>query len=137
MILLDTCVISEVARRTPDRRVPAWFEAVPDEELFLSAISVGELQKGIGLLDPGPRQEAVAAWLDGLVFSFLDCILPFDEPVARRWGDVSALAQRLGRPRPPVDSMIAATALHHGLRVATRNVAEFEGTGVALINPWG
>lgn len=136
MILLDTCVISEVARPIPDSRVLAWFEMVADDDLRLSVISVGEIQKGIDLLDPGARRTGIQAWLDGLVQSFGDRILSIDEPVARLWGGISAKSQRAGTPRPPVDTLLAATAMQHGLTLATRNTADFEGTGVVIINPW-
>ena len=136
MILLDTCVVSEVARPFPDSRVLAWFEMVADEELRLSVISVGEIQKGIDLLDPGARRDGIQVWLDGLVQSFGDRILSIDEPVARLWGAISARTQRAGNPRPPVDTLLAATAMQHRLNLATRNTADFAGTGVVLINPW-
>ena len=136
MILLDTCVISEVGRESPSPPVADWFSSLPEDQIRLSVLSVGEIQKGIELLDPGARRARLQRWLDGLVRLFEDRILPVDEPVARRWGSVSATAQRAGRPRPPVDALIAATALRHDLVVATRNVADFEGTGVRLVNPW-
>lgn len=136
MILLDTCVISEVGRESPSPSVAGWFSSLPEDQIRLSVLSVGEIQKGIELLDPGARRARLQRWLDGLVRLFDDRILPVDEPVARRWGSVGATAQRAGRPRPPVDALIAATALRHDLVVATRNVADFEGTGVRLVNPW-
>ncbi|MBT3224644.1 MAG: type II toxin-antitoxin system VapC family toxin [Proteobacteria bacterium] len=136
MILLDTCVISEVARPAPDPSVLAWFSSLADEELWLSVISIGEIEKGKNLLEPGPRREQIHSWLEGLVESFADRILIIDDQVARRWGAISALSQRAGRPRPPIDTLLAATALQHGLVLATRNVADFEGTGVNLVNPW-
>lgn len=136
MILLDTCVLSEVARATPDARVLAWFEARDDDDLRISVLSVGEIQRGIELLERGARRRRVEAWLEGLVGTFADRVLPVDEAVARRWGVVGARAQRAGRPRPPMDALLAATALHHDLVLATRNVADFEGTGVKLFDPW-
>lgn len=136
MILLDTCVLSEVARPAPDPRVLAWFDGLADEDLRISALSIGEIQRGVELLEPGARRQRVEAWLEGLVTTFADRILGIDEAVARRWGTLGARAQRAGRPRPPVDALLAATALHHGLTLATRNVTDFEGTGVRLVDPW-
>lgn len=75
-------------------------------------------------------------WLDGLVRTFGDRILPIDQETALRWGALSARARRSGRVRPPVDSLLAATAIRHGLTLATRNVAGFEGTGATVVNPW-
>ncbi len=137
MILLDTCVISELGRTRPDQRVLAWFDPLRDEQLRLSVLSVGELQKGIDLLDAGARRVRLQGWLDGLVDLFSDRILPVDQDVARRWGAVSAACQRAGRPRPPVDTLIAATALCHGATLATRNLRDFAGTGVRVVDPWG
>lgn len=136
MILLDTCLISEVAKPAPDPTVLAWFEQVNDDALRLSVLTLGEIKKGADLLDPGPRKARVDAWLNKLCASFADRILPVDEAVALRWGAISAASRRTGRPRPPIDCLLAATALHHQLALATRNVTDFEGTGVVLINPW-
>lgn len=136
MILLDTCVLSEIARPTPDRGVLTWYDALPDEQIVLSVLTIGELQKGIELLEPGTRRSQLQRWLDGLVELFGTRILRIDEPEVRRWGSMSAAGRRAGRVRSPVDGLLAATALHHDLTLATRNEANFEGTGVRLINPW-
>ena len=136
MILLDTCVISEVARAAPDPEVLAWYDGLAEDTLRLSVLSVGELQKGIDLLEPGRRRAGLQGWLDGLVAAYGDRILEIDQAVARRWGAISARTQRAGRRRPPIDALLAATALQHDLTLATRNVTDFEGTGVRLVNPW-
>ena len=120
----------------PLERSLAWFETVPDDMARVSVLTLGEIRKGARLLDPGLRRYQVELWLDGLIRSSGDRVLPMDQEVALRWGDVGALCQRAGRPQPPVDEMPAATALHHGLTLATRNVANFAGTGVTLVNPW-
>ena len=132
MILLDTCVISELARPVPDPAVLAWIEALSDEALRLSVLTLGEIKKGADLLEAGPRKARVDAWLDELRTTFADRILPVDEAVALRWGAICAS----GRVRPRIDSLLAATARCHQLKLATRNVADFEGTGVSIVNPW-
>ncbi|MFZ5475757.1 MAG: type II toxin-antitoxin system VapC family toxin [Myxococcota bacterium] len=136
MILLDTCVVSEMARPAPDARVLAWMESVPDDALRLSVLTIGEIQKGVALLEDGPRRERVEAWLAGLLRTFADRIVPVDQEVALCWGTISAACRRAGRVRPPVDGLLAATALRYQLTLATRNVSDFEGTGVAVVNPW-
>lgn len=137
MILLDTCVISEVVRRRPDARVMAWFESVPDDVLFLSALTLGELRKGIALKDDDAQRVELRAWADGLERDFHDRILDVDVSVATHWGRISAEGQRAGTPVAPVDGLIAATALRHGMTLATRNTRDFRVGGVMVINPWG
>ena len=136
MILLDTCVVSELARPAPDTRILAWFDSVNDDALRLSVLTLGEIEKGADLLEEGPRKVRVEAWLDELRATFADRILPVDEAVALRWGAISAASRRAGRARPPIDSLLAATAVCHQLKLATRNVADFEGTGAVIVNPW-
>ncbi len=136
MILLDTCVISEFAKPAPDLAVLAWMERVGDDSLRLSVLTLGEIKAGVDLLDPGPRKASVDAWLSELRATFADRILPVDEAVAMQWGAISAAGRRSGRVRPPIDALLAATAMCHHLTLATRNVADFEGTGVVVVNPW-
>jgi predicted nucleic acid-binding protein len=136
MILLDTCVLSEMRRTDADPRLLAWFRAQPEELTFLSAVTIGEIERGVGMLEEGRRKKALGDWLDAIVERFGERILPVDTIVARRWGSMSAASAREGRPRAALDMMIAATALAHDAAVATRNVADFLGTGVRLLNPW-
>jgi predicted nucleic acid-binding protein len=136
VILLDTCVLSELARTSPEPRVLAWLSTVPEEALRVSVLTLGEIREGTDLLDPGARRDRLEHWLGELVSTFEDRIVPVDTRVALRWGAVSAAARKAGRARPPIDALIAATALHHGMRLATRNVRDFEGTGVDLVDPW-
>ena len=135
-MLLDTCVLSEI--RHP-RGNPAVREAVlafRDRDLFISVITLGELAKGIALLDPGRRQQALTAWLIGLEQQFSDRILEITSDVVRVWGELTAAAQRNGRVVPATDGLIAATAVHHGLKVMTRNIDDFAPTGAEILNPW-
>lgn len=112
--------------------------AIPDEQLFLSGvITLGELAKGIALLDEGQRKTALKTWLDGLEQDYGERILPIDAETVRVWGESTAAAQENGRIVPAADGLIAATARCHGLRVMTRNVDDFTPMGVMLVNPWG
>ena len=133
MFLIDTVTLSELRRRQRDPMVVAWFERQRTTDLFLSVISVGEIERGIErqrAADPG-FASALAAWLDRVLALYGERIVPFDLPAARRWG---ALSAALGNDS--ADLMIAATALEHGLTVVTRNVSDFEPSGVAVLDPF-
>lgn len=131
--LLDTNVLAEIRKPRPHPAVAAWYEEAGDDELFLSVLVVGEIQQGVARLRrKDPRQAAVyEAWLGKLRREFADRVLPVTQDVALEWGRLSA-----GNPPPVIDGLIAATALVHGLTVVTRNVADFEPTGVPLLNPF-
>jgi toxin FitB len=132
--LLDTNVVSELVRVTPDRRVVDWFREVPDEALHLSVLTLGEIRRGAERLAAGTRREKLRVWLEGeLPGWFGDRVLAVDAGVADRWG---RLLSQVGRPVPAVDSLLAATALHHELRLVTRNVADFGFPGLEVVNPW-
>jgi len=135
-VLLDTCVISEVRHPKGNPRVREALEQHRDEELFLSVLTVGELQKGVALLDEGRRKRDLEAWISGLAHHFADRIVAIDDQVAIIWGEITAAAHANGRVIPAVDGLIAATALRHGLALMTRNVDDFAATGIRLINPW-
>jgi len=132
--LLDTNVLSELRRKSPHPGVVAWFGRRPASTLFLSVLTLGEIRKGVEGLPDAERRSALVDWLEvDLPAFFLGRLLPVDAPVADRWGRLLAAA---GRPIPAIDSLLAATALHHDLTLVTRNLRDFEGLGVALINPW-
>lgn len=132
--LLDTNVISELVRKRPSPRVLRWFENAPDETLHLSALTVGEIRHGIERMEDGRRKERLRLWLEqDLPGWFEDRILPVTTAVADRWGRLLA---KFSRPLPAVDSLLAATALHHELRVVTRNDSDFAAFGLDLVNPW-
>ena len=132
--LLDTNVVSELVRVKPNNKVVKWFETVPDEALHLSVLSLGEVRKGVEKLKASRRRERLRVWLEQeLVEWFGPRLLPVDHAVANRWG---ILLARIERPVPAIDSLLAATALHHGLRLVTRNIEDFQVTGLEVINPW-
>lgn len=137
MFLLDTNVVSELRKirlAKADRHVKAWAEGVDAAELYLSVITLQELEIGVMLMERrNPAQGAIfRTWLNAHVLPAFDGrILALDSAVARR-----SAALHVPDPRPMRDSFIAATALVHGMTVVTRNVADFEPTGVSVFNPW-
>ncbi|QDV71906.1 type II toxin-antitoxin system VapC family toxin [Botrimarina mediterranea] len=134
--LIDTCVLSEVQRKQGDPRVRARLEALAAEDIFLSVLTLGELKKGIDKLKASARKRALIDWFERIVLTSKDRILPVDTETAIIWGEIASIAERKGKTVPAVDGLIAATALRHGLHLMTRNVSDFEATGVMLINPW-
>jgi predicted nucleic acid-binding protein len=135
--LLDTNVISELRKHPADPRVVAWTGRHAAGDLFLSAITVGELVRGARLLAPGRRRTEIERWIaDDLVRAFATRILPFDREDAIVWGELMARRERAGRKLPIVDGQIAAMAIRHGLTVATRNVADFTDLALVAVDPW-
>jgi predicted nucleic acid-binding protein len=136
--LLDTNVISELMKARPARSVADWIVSTPEELMHLSVITIGEIRKGIDLLDENePKRGTLQSWLDhDLRVRFAGRLLSFDEWVAERWGQIEALAKRQRVTLPTIDAQLAATALHHGLTFVTRNTADVRLTGVPLFNPW-
>jgi predicted nucleic acid-binding protein len=117
--------------------VERWLDEANDEELYFSVISLGEILKGITVLPTGKRRDGLQEWLDGTLRPWFDRrILPVTVPVAERWGVLSGEYRLQGRQVKVADGLIAATALHHGLTLVTRNVKDFSGIGVQLLNPW-
>jgi toxin FitB len=133
MFLIDTVTLSELRRRRRDPMVVTWFERQRTTELFLSVISIGEIERGIArqrATDLG-FADALSAWLDRVLVLYGERVVPFDLRTARRWGTLSAALDN-----DSADLMIAATALEHGLTIVTRNVSDFTPTGVAVIDPF-
>jgi hypothetical protein len=135
--LIDTDVLSEPLKARPDRRVIAWLEGVEESLLYLSVLTIGEIEKGIAKLGDRPKAAKLERWLEEeLTARFAGRLLPIDLEVASRWGRVCGEAERRGEKLPVIDSLIGAAALVYGLTVATRNVRDISRTGAAVFNPW-
>jgi len=135
--LLDTCVVSEMVRKQPDRNVLKWLAKVDQDNLFLSVITIGEIEKGVAKLAESARKKKISEWLhDDLIIRFQKHILPIDTKVMIVWGKQLALLEQKGRTLPAIDSMIAATAISHELILVTRNINGFESADVEIFNPW-
>ena len=131
--LLDTNVLSETRKKRSDVGVIAFLQAVDSSSLYISVLTLGELRKGVAKKQ---REDAEAAkrladWVDGLEYSFAERILGIDAATARLWGDWSS-----ERPRPVVDTLLAATAVLHGMTLVTRNIRDVRGIEMKLLDPW-
>ncbi len=133
MFLLDTVIISELRKRRPDTGVVGWVSGQHDDQLFLSVVTLGEIERGIERQrKPAPEfADELAAWIESLIGLYADRVLPVTPVIARYWGRLSA---RLGHDG--ADLLIAATALAHGLTVVTRNASHFKPAGVSVVNPF-
>ena len=134
--LIDTCVLSEVKKSNGDQNVKDAIRLIPADHLFISVISIGEIIKGIELLRASKRKTDLRRWVDTLELNYAKSILGIDAEVARIWGVMTADLQKRGITLPISDGLIAATAKRRGLALMTRNVSDFENTGVEIINPW-
>ena len=136
--LIDTNVISEVKSRSPEPGVVKWLGAVRLSRTYLSAITVGEIQKGIAILPrDARRREELDRWIENEVLeTFSGRVLVLDVAVMRVWGRLTADLQARGNTIGLMDSLIAATAVYHDLTLVTRNEADFQNTPVEFINPW-
>lgn len=134
--LVDTCVLSELQGRRPNAQVRERFVALDADDMYFSVLTTGELRKGIDKLPASAKKTTLAKWYEQLVTAARDHILPIDQETAAIWGAIAARSESEGKSIPPIDGLIAATALQHGLQLMTRNTADFASTGVLLTNPW-
>ncbi|UWU85889.1 type II toxin-antitoxin system VapC family toxin [Bradyrhizobium yuanmingense] len=136
-LLLDTNVLSEVQRPAPSPKVVGWLDRIDEDRAFISVASIAELRRGIALLEDGRRRTALAVWLaHDLPARFAERVLPIDQTVAERWGDLMAQSRKSGVALSVMDGFFAATALVNDLTLVTRNVKDFAAFGVPLLNPW-
>jgi len=135
--LLDTNCISELVRSRPEPRVVDWLRAADESLLYLSVLTLGEIRRGAAFLPQSKRRTQLEIWLESdLQVRFSGRILGVDEPIADRWGWLTAEAKRRGRSLAAIDGLLAATALHHNLTMVSRDVSDFAGAQVAVLNPW-
>lgn len=138
MILLDTNVLSELMKAEPAPQVLSWIDGIPAPTLFIPAVTQAEILYGVGILPIGKRREALAkAAHTAFEKIFIGRILPFDSSAAEAYADIAASRRQSGRPITQADAQIAAIARSRGAALATRNVADFEGCGIEVVNPWG
>jgi|HubBroStandDraft_5_1064220.scaffolds.fasta_scaffold440825_1 predicted nucleic acid-binding protein len=137
MILLDTNVISETLRERPDPAVTTWLDEHPEEELWTTSVVIAELLSGIELMPFGRKQRALReAVEDMIVDDFRGQILTFNLPAARQYAQILVARRKIGRPIREMDAQIAAIARANGAALATRDVNDFAGCNLAVVNPW-
>jgi predicted nucleic acid-binding protein len=131
--LLDTNVLSETRKKKADSGLMSFLENAETSTLYISVLTLGELRKGVAVKGRSDSSAAknLGAWVDGLEYSFAERILGIDAATARLWGEWSA-----ERPRPVVDTLMAASAVSRGMTLVTRNVSDLRGIKVKLLNPW-
>lgn len=135
--LLDTCVIAEYQKPAPEIKVIDWLSSQIEESLFLSVLTIGEIEKGIARLPASKRKKSLETFLENLVTRFDRRIIHLDTQVLRRWGRLVGSLEKKGRVLPIIDSFLAATALEYNLIIITRNTDDFTGTGARVLNIWG
>jgi toxin FitB len=135
--LLDTCVISEFVKPNPEPKVIECLNAIDPDQVFLSAVTIGEIQFGISNRPPSNRRTELEVWLNESLFQqFTNRILSLDTDIFLTWGQMTAQQRQQGKPMGVMDSLIAAVALRHRMILITRNVSDFSATGLSLLNPW-
>ncbi len=136
--LLDTCLISELVKKVPHPAVVSWLDEQEEQSLFLSVLTIGELQKGISKLPVGARKDELQSWVEhDLTLRFTGRIIEIELEAMLIWGRLQGESERKGESLPVMDSLIAATAKAHGLVVVTRNVKDIERCKARICNPWG
>ncbi len=135
--LFDTCLVSELVRKIPEKKVVEWTAECDEELAYLSVLTVGEIQKGISKLGDKKRKASLQNWLDShLLLRFNGRILPVSEEVAQTWGLLQGEAESKGIAISTIDGLIGATAITHNLTVVTRNEKDLTPTGAKIFNPW-
>ncbi|HEX21535.1 MAG TPA: type II toxin-antitoxin system VapC family toxin [Actinobacteria bacterium] len=135
--LIDTCVLSELKKAKPDKKVISWITQNDEENYYLSSLTFGELHKGICKLPKSKRKDILHYWVEhDLSDRFRNRIIDINLKVAKIWGEIQGKSELLGRPMPAIDSLIAATGLAYDLIVVTRNTVDMQSSGASLINPW-
>lgn len=135
--LLDTCLISELSKSKPDKKVVDWVLSENETGFYVSVLTFGELHKGIEKLPESKKKDELRVWIEGdLKDRFQNRIISIDMRVSILWGKIQCIAEKKGKPMPAIDSLIAATGIAHDLIVVTRNVSDMEQSGVRLLNPW-
>ncbi len=135
--LLDTNVLSEVAKPQPDPAVVSWLSSQSRADLAISSLVLGEISSGVAGMPDGDRRTVLEAWLaSDLPDQFRHRVLPIDAEVSLTWGRLTAEGRRAGRPLPVVDGLMLATAQTHGLTLVTRNMRDCSERGVTVLDPW-
>jgi toxin FitB len=137
MIVLDTNVLSELVRPRPARGVVEWVDRIESSELMITAVTAAELRVGIAQLPNGQRKIRISGQVEALIAeTFVGYVLPFDVISSEHYADIVAMRRSAGRPISALDAQIAAICRQHSAMLATRNIQDFAGTGVDVVDPW-
>ena len=134
--LFDTNVLSEYTKKEPVKAVVDWLDSVPETELYVSALTLGEINQSIEKLPGGKKKGDLILWFDSLKKSLGDHILPIDPEVTLKWGEITARSKFRGITHHVIDSLIGATAIVHDAVLVARNVQDFKGLDIKIIDPW-
>ncbi|MGL4883225.1 MAG: type II toxin-antitoxin system VapC family toxin [Waterburya sp.] len=136
--LLDTCVISEYIRKKPEMKVIRWVDLQPEENLFISVITLGEIKKGIVKIEfsQPKKHQKLNKWLQNLIQRFDRRILALDSEILIEWGNICGKVEQSAKKLPVIDSLLAATAITNQLTLVTRNEDDFYNINLPLYNPW-
>ena len=135
--LLDTCVVSEMIKNKPDKNVLEWIRAQDESKLYLSVLTIAEIQKGIEKTSDNSRKKRLKLWLeDDLKKRFEGRIIPIDLNVATKWGEMQGATELNGKPMPVIDGLIAICGLVSNCIVVTRNTSDMQNSSAVLLNPW-
>ena len=135
--ILDTCVISELIKNAPEQKVVNWIDNIEEDKLYLSVVTIGELEKGISKLKSSKRKVAITEWLhEDLLIRFSNRILTLDIDTLLQWGKLKASLESQGIKMPTIDSLIAATAKRNSFCLVTRSERDFQNCDIQILNPW-
>ncbi|MEM9777580.1 MAG: type II toxin-antitoxin system VapC family toxin [Chloroflexota bacterium] len=134
--LLDTNILSEMVKERPNQGVISWIDSQTNADLFLSTITIAEIERGVNRLPQSQKRKVYESFLLTIIKNYGDNIIPINLDEAREWGKIMARSETIGRRLPVADAFIAATASIHDLTLVTRNVSDFEAVGLKLLNPW-
>ncbi len=135
--LLDTCVISELIKKNPNKQVVKWISKTTETNLFISVLTIGELHKGIEKLPESEKKEKLHKWVNcDLKERFKNRIINFDLQVTTIWGKIQARSELAGKTMPAIDGMIAATGIANYFIIVTRNTSDMKISGASLLDPW-
>lgn len=135
--LLDTCIVSELIKESPSENVISWLKNQDEANLYLSVLTFGEIQKGIEKASDERRKNKLTTWLEeDLKQRFKGRIIPIDQNVAIKWGEIQGITEKSGKTMPSIDGLIAVSALVYHCTVVTRNTSDMKNSTVELLNPW-
>lgn len=134
--IIDTCVFSELSKPRPHQGVADWFDSCPADLIYISSITLGEIQYGIDLLPEGKKKNDLRLWFEKLIDIYRDYTLPITGRICRRLGEERARLIKKGRKAPVIDCLIACTSIEHDFTLATRNISDFKMYDIKTLNPW-